>query len=188
MTTGFLGRDRWAKAWALNDVVQKVLGKIDTPELFEEHRQDMAFRVWRKMVANDSRECRACHDYEIMDLTTQERRAGKRHQKAIDKDMTCIQCHQGIAHELPEDWEEAWEEEFQTEPEGGRGGPVSPVPSFKKNGRGIDGECLSRRSGPAGARSGRPERAQGGRPVQCHEPRFAAQNGNGCKPLGSSSI
>ncbi|MGY9002934.1 MAG: NapC/NirT family cytochrome c [Rhodospirillales bacterium] len=36
-----------------------------------------------------------------MDFTIQESRSRNRHAKAIDKGKTCIDCHKGIAHELP---------------------------------------------------------------------------------------
>ena len=61
----------------------------------------MASAVWTKMKKTDSRECRNCHSFEFMDFTIQETRAATEHQKAIDQGMTCIDCHQGIAHGLP---------------------------------------------------------------------------------------
>ena len=36
-----------------------------------------------------------------MDFTVQEKCSRKRHAVAIEKDKTCIDCHKGIAHELP---------------------------------------------------------------------------------------
>jgi cytochrome c-type protein NapC len=36
-----------------------------------------------------------------MDFDKQESRSADRHEEAIDNDFTCIQCHKGIAHELP---------------------------------------------------------------------------------------
>jgi len=27
----------------------------------------------------------------------------KKHEKAVDRDQTCIDCHKGIAHQLPEE-------------------------------------------------------------------------------------
>ncbi|MGQ9658551.1 MAG: NapC/NirT family cytochrome c [Thermochromatium sp.] len=38
--------------------------------------------VWRRMEANDSRECRRCHDYADMDLSEQSRPARSRHSAA----------------------------------------------------------------------------------------------------------
>ncbi|WP_375174172.1 NapC/NirT family cytochrome c [Pseudooceanicola sp.] len=89
-----------AKIMAVKDVYHEVLGTISTPEKYEEHRLAMASAVWKKMKASDSRECRNCHAFEYMDFTIQETRAADSHQKAIDEGMTCIDCHQGIAHEL----------------------------------------------------------------------------------------
>jgi cytochrome c-type protein NapC len=66
----------------------------------------MASRVWEKMRASDSRECRACHEYSNMDLSEQDRSARKRHPKALDEGKACIDCHKGIAHEEPDEPEE----------------------------------------------------------------------------------
>jgi Nitrate/TMAO reductases, membrane-bound tetraheme cytochrome c subunit len=37
-----------------------------------------------------------------MDFDRQESRAADRHEEAIDNNYTCIDCHKGIAHHLPE--------------------------------------------------------------------------------------
>lgn len=99
-----------AKVLAYKDVVHEILGTIDTPEKYEAHRWDMASRVWAKMKASDSRECRSCHAFDQMDLSEQDRMARKRHSKAIDKGQTCIDCHKGIAHTEPDEPEEDEEE------------------------------------------------------------------------------
>jgi cytochrome c-type protein NapC len=92
-----------AKIRAAKDVYHEILGTIDTEEKFEEHRWAMANRVWDKMKASDSRECRACHDFENMDLTEQSRSARNQHGNAVDSGETCIDCHKGVAHEEPDD-------------------------------------------------------------------------------------
>lgn len=79
-----------------------ISGVVNTPEKFEEHRLYLASRVWRTMKKTDSRECRNCHKFDYMDFTLQEGRAAKSHQLALDEGKTCIDCHQGIAHRLPE--------------------------------------------------------------------------------------
>ncbi|WP_111431349.1 NapC/NirT family cytochrome c [Rhodobacteraceae bacterium DSL-40] len=89
-----------AKIMAVKDVYHEILGTISTPEDYEARRLHMAASVWRKMKATDSRECRNCHAFEYMDFTIQETRAAANHQRAIDEGMTCIDCHQGIAHDL----------------------------------------------------------------------------------------
>jgi len=95
-----------AKVMAAKDVYHEIMGTIDTPEKYEAYRWHMASQVWKKMKANDSRECRTCHDWDQMDLSEQGRSARKRHPRAIDKGQTCIDCHKGVAHEEPDEPEE----------------------------------------------------------------------------------
>jgi len=62
------------------------------------------------MKANDSRECRNCHTQESMDLASQDKSARKKHtmERRLEKGETCIDCHKGIAHELPAGYTEPW--------------------------------------------------------------------------------
>jgi cytochrome c-type protein NapC len=92
------------KIAATNELYHKLVGTIDTPEKFEAQRLALAQRVWHTMKNTDSRECRNCHSAESMDLSSQNRLAQRRHQVARDKGLTCIECHQGIAHNLPAGW------------------------------------------------------------------------------------
>lgn len=89
------------KIQASSELWHKAMGTIDTREKFEAKRLELARNVWRTMEDTDSRECRNCHNFEFMDFTMQENRAAKNHQRAVDTNMTCIDCHKGIAHELP---------------------------------------------------------------------------------------
>ena len=98
-----------AKVMAAKDVWHEILGTIDTPEKYEAYRWDMATRVWAKMKATDSRECRSCHNFENMDLSSQSRSARNRHGRAPDEGKTCIDCHKGVAHEEPDEPEEETE-------------------------------------------------------------------------------
>lgn len=82
---------------------------IWTPEEYEGHRIDMAAREWARMKSTDSKECRNCHSFDFMDFTQQENRAADNHQIALDEGKTCIDCHQGIAHDLPEGWQDRYE-------------------------------------------------------------------------------
>lgn len=107
--------DEWnhkikAKIMAVKDVYHELAGTISTPEKYEDHRLSMASAVWKKMKASDSRECRNCHNFDYMDFTIQETRAASEHQRAIDNDMTCIDCHQGIAHSLPPGYLEKYQD------------------------------------------------------------------------------
>jgi cytochrome c-type protein NapC len=92
------------KILATNELYHKVVGTIDTPEKFEAQRLELAKRVWASMKATDSRECRNCHTLASMDLESQVRPAQRMHKTAVEKGQTCIDCHQGIAHELPDGW------------------------------------------------------------------------------------
>lgn len=96
----------YAKVMAAKDVYHEIMGTVDTREKYEAHRWDMASRVWAKMEASDSRECRNCHSFDNMDLSTQGRMARSKHPRAQMKGQTCIDCHKGIAHEEPLEPEE----------------------------------------------------------------------------------
>lgn len=92
-----------AKIMAAKDVYHEVMGTVDTPEKYEARRWEMANRVWAKMEATDSRECRSCHDFSNMDLSAQSRMARNKHSRAPEKGQTCIACHRGIAHLEPDE-------------------------------------------------------------------------------------
>ena len=90
------------KIRASNELLHHFLGTIDTPEKFEAKRLKLAQSVWKSMKATDSRECRNCHDFDSMDFEKQEPRSADRHEEGFDQGKTCIDCHKGIAHKLPE--------------------------------------------------------------------------------------
>jgi cytochrome c-type protein NapC len=89
------------KIQASNEVLHKVLGTIDTPEKFNAKRGELAQHEWDRMKANDSRECRNCHNFQSMDYAEQNKRSAAKHQVAFGQGQTCIDCHKGIAHTLP---------------------------------------------------------------------------------------
>jgi cytochrome c-type protein NapC len=89
------------KIQASNELLHKALGSIDTPEKFNAKRATLAASEWRRMKANDSQECRNCHNYSYMDYAEQNRRSATKHQVAFNEGQTCIDCHKGIAHTLP---------------------------------------------------------------------------------------
>ncbi len=91
------------KVQASKEVWGKITGVIDTRDKFLDHRKFMAEREWARMKANDSRECRNCHNFEYMDFSVQSSRAAHKHRTALASgEMTCIDCHKGIAHHLPD--------------------------------------------------------------------------------------
>ena len=109
-----------AKVMAAKDVYHEILGTVDTPEKYEAHRWGMASAVWAKMKSSNSRECLSCHKLENMDLAEQDRTARSKHGNALDDGQTCIDCHKGIAHELPDEPEEAEKPEEAAEASGAK--------------------------------------------------------------------
>ncbi len=99
------------KVQATNELYHKIVGTVDTQEKFEAERRTMAERVWKSMKATDSRECRNCHEFQHMDPEKQERVSARRHERGLKEGETCIDCHKGIAHHLPQGYEE--EQELQ---------------------------------------------------------------------------
>jgi cytochrome c-type protein NapC len=89
------------KIQASNEVWHHLLGSVDTPEKFNAKRAVLAQHEWDRMKANNSKECRNCHNYEYMDYTEQGARAARTHPAGFDDGKTCIDCHKGIAHRLP---------------------------------------------------------------------------------------
>ncbi|GAA3932673.1 cytochrome c3 family protein [Litoribacillus peritrichatus] len=91
------------KMQASKEVWGKIFGTIDTREKFQEHRRRLAENEWRRLKANDSLECRNCHNFDFMDFTRQSKRAMEQHSTALASgEKTCIDCHKGIAHHLPD--------------------------------------------------------------------------------------
>jgi cytochrome c-type protein NapC len=97
------------KIQASNEVYHWLAGTIDTREKFEARRPQLAKHVWKVMKETDSRECRNCHNFSVMDLQGQARFAARIHKDAMEQGKTCIDCHKGIAHHLPRSLTEAAE-------------------------------------------------------------------------------
>ena len=95
------------KVQASNELYAKFVTKaVDTPEKFESKRMEMAQRVWDTMKANDSQECRNCHSWEAMNPQKQGARGRKKMEMGQKEGKTCIDCHKGVAHLLPQEYEE----------------------------------------------------------------------------------
>mgnify|MGYP001765246214 CR=1 FL=1 len=90
------------KIRASGELWAKLTGTIDTAEKFEARRIDLARHEWARMRASDSRECRNCHAYEAMDFHKQRPKSAEAMKTAEAKGFTCIDCHKGIAHRLPD--------------------------------------------------------------------------------------
>jgi len=98
------------KVQASKELWGKMVNTIDTREKFEAKRLELARNEWKRMKASDSRECRNCHSFESMNKDSQKQRARKQHEMALEDNMTCIDCHKGIAHHKPEGMTEEDEE------------------------------------------------------------------------------
>lgn len=91
------------KMEASKEVWGWIFGSINTQEKFEDKRRTLAEREWNRLKANDSLECRNCHEFDSMDFTLQDPRARQAHSTSLASgEMTCIDCHKGIAHRLPD--------------------------------------------------------------------------------------
>jgi cytochrome c-type protein NapC len=91
------------KMQASKEVWGWLFSSIRPREKFLEKRGELASREWARLKANDSLECRNCHEFVSMDFTRQSKRAADQHSTALaGGDKTCIDCHKGIAHRLPD--------------------------------------------------------------------------------------
>ncbi len=91
------------KMQASKEVWGKIFKTISTREKFLGKRRELAQHEWDRLKANDSLECRNCHDFQYMDFTRQGKRAEEAHSRGLASgEKTCIDCHKGIAHELPD--------------------------------------------------------------------------------------
>lgn len=91
------------KMQASKEVWGKVFGTINTRDKFLAKRRELAEREWARLKANDSLECRNCHALASMDFTQQSPRAQAMHSTLLASgEKTCIDCHKGIAHHLPD--------------------------------------------------------------------------------------
>ena len=94
------------KAKASLELWGKITGTIDTKEKFKANRMRLAEIEWARMKANDSQECRNCHAFDSMKLARQKPKAQKMHKVAMEQGLPCINCHKGIAHLLPVEYDE----------------------------------------------------------------------------------
>ena len=58
----------------------------------------MRERELARIRANDSQECRNCHQLERMDFAAQDRAVRRYHRGMESRGKTCIDCHEGLAH------------------------------------------------------------------------------------------
>jgi nitrate/TMAO reductase-like tetraheme cytochrome c subunit len=92
----------WRHIQAYAEVWGHVRGELDTPAKYEAHRLQLAQKIWKELKANDSAECRSCHTPAAMAFAQQPPEAASAHQSLAKDGMTCIDCHKGVAHTLPQ--------------------------------------------------------------------------------------
>ena len=90
------------KMQASREVLAHVMGTIGTREKFKEHRIVLAQREWARFKANNSKECRNCHDYNSMDFSKMRVTSQMIMRSAAERNASCVDCHRGIAHALPD--------------------------------------------------------------------------------------
>lgn len=92
----------WRKALASNELYGKFIAhSIDTREKFKARRYELATHEWKRFESTDSAQCRYCHKVEKMNPDSQTAVAKANHAKMKTENLTCIDCHYGIAHEEP---------------------------------------------------------------------------------------
>ncbi len=98
-----LGPTLFAKIDALRHVYGHLLGTLETAEKYEDARLRMAERVWDDMKAHDSRECRSCHTQEAIVFEEFKNHSdAKRMAEGLEEGDTCIDCHKGLVHTMPD--------------------------------------------------------------------------------------
>ena len=86
------------KIEAAREVWGNITGIIDTPEKYAAHAPAMKRREIARLRANDSQECRNCHDTERWMTALQTTKSQEYHAAKRINNKTCIDCHTGIAH------------------------------------------------------------------------------------------
>ena len=89
------------KMQASKEVFAQVFGNYNEPGAFEERRIELAKHEWDRFSANKSLECKNCHNYQSMDFEQMSPAARIQMKQAAEKDQSCVDCHKGIAHQLP---------------------------------------------------------------------------------------
>lgn len=91
--------------YAFKDLLANWQGTIATRELYDAKRRVLAERVWARLEADGSQTCRDCHGHDAMDAHAQSAEAVTMMEFAVEEGKrTCITCHKGVAHTIPNDW------------------------------------------------------------------------------------
>lgn len=96
------GNKMWRKILASREVWSFLSGNIDTTEKYLDNVIHMRDKEIARIKANDSKECRNCHEVSQMNFELQTAQAQKFHSTMASEGKTCIDCHQGLTHLSPE--------------------------------------------------------------------------------------
>ena len=94
----------WYKAVAgTKDIIGEMRGVISTEEKFNKERLHMAQLVWAEYKADNSANCRSCHEFTPELLAKQKEMVRPMHQMVLEGKTTCIDCHKGTGHAAPKE-------------------------------------------------------------------------------------
>jgi nitrate/TMAO reductase-like tetraheme cytochrome c subunit len=94
----------WYKAKAgLHDAIAEMRGVISTEEKFKQERLRLAKSVWAEYRETNSANCRVCHALTTEGVAKQKSFVQPMHRKALANEATCIECHKGVAHAVPDE-------------------------------------------------------------------------------------
>ena len=85
---------------ASTEVWGHLTGKLDAPAKYESHRLALAQKIWAQLKANDSAECRSCHNPAVMAFAKQPPVAARTHESMAKSAKAYIDCHKRVAHTL----------------------------------------------------------------------------------------
>jgi len=81
----------------IKDTWSLIINDFSTRELWDRQRNEMAYRVRDRMLANDSETCRSCHQQEA--IKPRRERGVRRHELAQRDNISCIACHYNLVHQ-----------------------------------------------------------------------------------------
>ena len=80
----------------IKDIFAEATNDFSKPEVWEMRRARLAYNVRDKMLANDSANCRVCHEEDK--IQPQKKRGQAQHADAKEQGLTCIGCHYNLVH------------------------------------------------------------------------------------------
>lgn len=95
----------WDHFLGTNDLIVHLTSDVSEPGSFDKNfRVETANRVRMRMLDNDSKNCRTCHN--MAAINPKRKRGQKQHADALKNNTTCIACHYDLVHKEVEPSEE----------------------------------------------------------------------------------